>query len=62
MYRLTADPYTTNLTTFNNLLHSKGIDFIFEYKEGVGLEYNVVIYIFYIPEDLEKATNIYDQL
>ena len=62
MYRLTANPYKHNLTTFSNLLRSKGIDFISEYKRGVGLEYDVVVYLFFLPEDLEKATSIYDQL
>ena len=62
MYRLVADPYTNNLTNFSNLLHSKGIGFISEYKKGIGLEYDVVIYIFFTPEDVEKATNIYNQL
>ena len=62
MYRLTANPYKYNLTTFSNLLHSKGIDFISEYKRGVGLEYDMVVYLFFLPEDLEKATNIYNQL
>lgn len=62
MYRLTTDPYTTNLTTFSDLLHSEGIGFISEYKTGVGLEYDVVIYFFYYPEDLVEATNIYNQL
>ena len=59
MYRLVADPYTNNLTNFSNLLHSKGIGFISEYKKGIGLEYDVVIYIFFTPEDVEKATYIY---
>ena len=54
MYRLVADPYTNNLTNFSNLLHSKGIGFISEYKKGIGLEYDVVIYIFFTPEDVEK--------
>ena len=62
MYRLIANPYKCNLTTFSNLLHSKGIDFISEYKRGVGLEYDMVVYLFFLPEDLEKATNIYNQL
>ena len=62
MYRLITDPYTTNLNTFSDLLRSKGIGFITEYKEGTGIEYDAVIYLFSIPEDLEKATNIYDQL
>lgn len=62
MYRLVADPYITNLTTFSNLLHSEGIGFISEYKTGVGLEYDVVIYFFFYPEDLVEATNIYNQL
>ena len=62
MYRLTADPYMNNLTTFSDLLHSKGIGFISEYKRGVGLEYDVVIYLFYYPEDLVEATHIYNQL
>ena len=62
MYRLITDPYTTNLTTFSNLLRSEGISFITEYKEGTGTEYDIVIYLFYIPEDLEKASNIYDRL
>ena len=62
MYRLTANPYKHNLTTFSNLLNSKGIDFISEYKRGVGLEYDVVLYLFFLPEDLEKASNIYNQL
>ena len=61
MYRLVADPYTNNLTNFSNLLHSKGIGFISEYKKGIGLEYDVVIYIFFTPEDVEKATYIYKQ-
>ena len=61
MYRLIADPYTHNLTNFSNLLHSKGIGFISEYKKGIGLEYDVVIYIFFTPEDVEKATYIYKQ-
>ena len=50
-YRLVADPYTNNLTNFSNLLHSKGI----------GLEYDAVIYIFFTPEDVEKAKCIYKQ-
>ena len=62
MYRLVADPYTNNLTNFSNLLHSKGIGFISEYKKGIGLEYDVVIYLFYYPEDLVEATNIYNHL
>ena len=62
MYRLVADPYINNLTNFSNLLHSKGIGFISEYKRGVGLEYDVVIYFFYYSEDLAEATNIYNQL
>ena len=62
MYRLTTDPYKHNLYTFNDLLHSEGIGFISEYKTGVGLEYDVVIYLFYYPEDLVEATNIYNQL
>lgn len=62
MYRLVADPYTNNLTNFSNLLHSKGIGFISEYKKGIGLEYDVVIYIFFTPEDIEKATYIYNHL
>ena len=61
MYRLTADPYKHNLTTFSNLLHSKGIGFISEYKRGIGLEYDVVIYRFYYPEDLAEANDIYNQ-
>ena len=61
MYRLTADPYKHNLNTFSDLLHSEGIGFISEYKRGVGLEYDVVIYIFFTPEDVEKATYIYKQ-
>lgn len=62
MYRLTADPYKHNLNTFSNLLHSKGIGFISEYKKGIGLEYDVVIYIFFTPEDVGKAKCIYDFL
>ena len=62
MYRLVADPYTNNLTNFSNLLHSKGIGFISEYKKGIGLEYDVVIYLFYYPEDLKEATHIYNHL
>lgn len=62
MYRLVADPYKHNLNTFSDLLHSEGIGFISEYKAGVGLEYDVVIYFFYYLEDLVEATNIYDQL
>ena len=62
MYRLTADPHKHNLTTFSDLLHSEGIGFISEYKTGVGLEYDVVIYLFYYPEDLVEATNIYNHL
>lgn len=61
MYRLVADPYTNNLTNFSNLLHSKGIGFISEYKKGIGFEYDVVIYIFFTPEDVEKAKCIYKQ-
>ena len=60
-YRLVADPYTNNLTNFSNLLHSKGIGFISEYKKGIGLEYDAVIYIFFTPEDVEKAKCIYKQ-
>ena len=37
MYRLIADPYKHNLTTFSDLLHSEGIGFISEYKRGVGV-------------------------
>ena len=62
MYRLTTDPLKHNLNTFSDLLHSEGIGFISEYKTGVGLEYDVVIYFFYYPEDLVEATNIYNQL
>ena len=62
MYRLTADPYKHNLTTFSDLLHRNGIGFIPEYKRGIGLEYDVVIFIFYYSEDLEKAKHIYNQL
>ena len=62
MYHLVADPYTNNLTNFSNLLDSEGIGFISEYKTGVGLEYDVVIYFFYYPEDLAEATHIYNQL
>ena len=62
MYRLTADPYKHNLNTFNDLLHSNGIGFISEYKRGIGLEYDVVIFIFYYSEDLEKAKHLYNQL
>ena len=62
MYRLVADPYITNLTTFSSLLHSEGIGFISEYKTGDGLEYDAVIYFFYYPEDLVEATHIYNQL
>ena len=61
MYRLTADPYKHNLTTFSDLLHSKGIGFISEYKRGIGLEYDVVIYTFFTSEDLEKANHLYNQ-
>ena len=62
MYRLTADPYKHNLNTFSDLLHREGIGFISEYKTGVGLEYDAVIYFFYYPEDLVEATHIYNQL
>ena len=62
MYRLTTDPYKHNLNTFSDLLNSEGIGFISEYKTGVGLEYDAVIYLFYYPEDLVEATNIYNQL
>ena len=62
MYRLTADPYKHNLNTFSDLLHSEGIGFISEYKTGVGLEYDVVIYFFYYIEDLENAKHIYNRL
>ena len=62
MYRLTANPHKHNLNTFSDLLHSVGIGFISEYKTGVGLEYDVVIYFFYYPEDLAEATHIYNQL
>ena len=62
MYRLTADPYMNNLTTFSDLLHSKGIGFISEYKRGVGLEYDVVIYTFFTLEDLEQAKHFYNYL
>ena len=61
-YCLVADPHTNNLTNFSNLLRSKGIEFISEYKKGIGLEYDVVIYIFFTPEDVEKANYIYNQL
>ena len=60
-YCLVADPHTNNLTNFSNLLRSKGIEFISEYKKGIGLEYDVVIYIFFTPEDVEKAKYIYKQ-
>ena len=62
MYRLPTDPYKHNLNTFSDLLNSEGIGFISEYKTGVGLEYDAVIYLFYYPEDLVEATNIYNQL
>ena len=62
MYRLTTEPHKHNLNTFSDLLHSEGIGFISEYKTGVGLEYDVVIYFFFYPEDLVEATNIYNQL
>ena len=62
MYRLSTDPYKHNLNTFSDLLNSEGIGFISEYKTGVGLEYDAVIYLFYYPEDLVEATNIYNQL
>ena len=62
MYRLTTDPYKHNLNTFSDLLNSEGIGFISEYKTGVGLEYDAVIYLFYYPEDLVEATRIYNQL
>ena len=61
MYHLLADPHTNNLTNFSNLLHNKGIGFISEYKKGIGLEYDVVIYIFFTPEDVEKAKCIYKE-
>ena len=62
MYRLSTDPYKHNLNTFSDLLNSECIGFISEYKTGVGLEYDAVIYLFYYPEDLVEATNIYNQL
>ena len=62
MYRLTADPYKHNLNTFSDLLHSEGIGFISEYKTGIGLEYDVVIYTFFTLEDLEKAKHFYNYL
>ena len=62
MYRLTADPCKHNLNTFSDLLHSNGIGFIPEYKRGIGLEYDVVIFIFYYSEDLEKAKHLYNHL
>lgn len=62
MYRLTTDPYKHNLNTFSDLLHNEGIGFISEYKTGAGLEYDVVVYFFFYPEDLAEATNIYNQL
>ena len=62
MYRLTTDPYKHNLNTFSDLLNSEGIGFISEYKTGVGLEYDAVIYLFYYQEDLVEATNIYNHL
>ena len=62
MYRLTTDPYKHNLNIFSDLLNSEGIGFISEYKTGVGLEYDAVIYLFYYPEDLVEATRIYNQL
>ena len=62
MYRLPTDPYKHNLNTFSDILNSEGIGFISEYKRGVGLEYDVVIYTFFTLEDLEQAKHFYNYL